>query len=299
MTMMDRRALTLCLLALAAAPVSGDEFDRVEGDRVERLIRDGPFESRASLTFGQLEALPQALPDTRTAFLLVKTGQGNYARLLASPALRKPPEGNGPAAPVLLIERFDTFEPGRSATRPARGSNVPLFDGFQLDLDTGFVVPEGQGGDLVFRAGGTAGPRVEPTGGARLYAPTRPIPAEPGQAGPTPGKVVVPHDFAGRYKLFADGRWSGLLEIQVADDRAVTGHFRSEPNGTSYPVSGEVSAEVPNKVAFKVKFPRTEQAYEGLLWTDGKWAIAGTFQMLERPFGFFAVREGVSVEIPR
>jgi hypothetical protein len=295
-----RRVLGLlaCLLGgLVMLPAAGaGEFDRVEGDRLAALVKDGAVTSRPGLTAGALEGLPQAFKDARSAFLVVKTGQGNYTRVLAAPAFRKPAGGEGPPIPVLLLERFDTFEPGRMSARLARGADVLLFDGFQLDLDTGQVVPEGQGGDLIFRAAGEGGPRVEPLGGAMLYVPTGPVTAGPVAAGPAQGKAVVPADFSGRYRLYADGRWSGLIELKAGDDRAVTGRFRSEPNGSSYPLQGEVSADVPNKVAFTVKFPRTEHEYEGFLWTEGKWAIAGTFRMRDRSFGFFAVREGKALD---
>jgi hypothetical protein len=49
---------------------------------------------------------------------------------------------------------------------------------------------------------------------------------------------------------------------------------------------------VTNKLTLAVKFPRSRGEFEGYLWTDGKGAIAGTFRLNDRPFGFFAVREG-------
>src|SRR4029077_16521256 len=98
--------------------------------------------------------------------------------------------------------------------------------------------------------------------------------------------------FNGRYRLFANGQWSGMLTLQVAGDRTVTGRFRSDLNGTAYPVEGQVAADVPQKITFTVKYPRTKQEFEGLLWTEGKGAMAGTLTMLGRGFGFFAVREG-------
>jgi hypothetical protein len=116
--------------------------------------------------------------------------------------------------------------------------------------------------------------------------------ALPAVEGPTPGKAIVARDFAGRYQLQADGRWSGLLELQVAADRQVTGRFRSEALGTSYPVNGQVSAESPQRIEFTIKFPRIEQEYTGYLWTEGKTALAGSFTMADRTFGFFALREG-------
>jgi hypothetical protein len=43
-----------------------------------------------------------------------------------------------------------------------------------------------------------------------------------------------------------------------------------------------------------VKFPRSRGDFEGYLWTEGKGAMAGTFRLLDKTFGFFAVREGGS-----
>jgi hypothetical protein len=282
---------TVCLTASVSAP-RGGEFDRLEGDELARATQADTARRHESLSFQEIDSLPAALGDTRSALLVVKTGQGNYARVLVTPALRKPPEGEGAASPVLVLERFDTFEPGKSGSRLGRGSGLILFDGFQLDLDTGQVVPSGQGGDLEFAAKGDTPPVLRAIGKATMFTFSRPLPPAPAAAGPSPGKAVIPGDFAGRYRLFADGRWSGLLELQVEPDRQVTGRFRSEANGTSYPVTGRVSTESPQKAVFTVKFPRTEQEYDAYLWTEGKNVLAGSFTMLDRAFGFFAVREG-------
>src|SRR5207253_60675 len=106
------------------------------------------------------------------------------------------------------------------------------------------------------------------------------------------GRAVLPRDFAGRYHLFANGQWSGRLDLTVDEGGVVSGRFRSDLNGTSYPVSGQVAADVPQKIAFAITFPRSRQEYEGLLWTEGKAAMAGTLTMLDRAYGFFALREG-------
>jgi hypothetical protein len=295
----DVLALAFALLSVVSATCRGGEFDRIEGDRIAGLIQGGDAKAHSMLTIRELEGLPTVLKDTRSAFLVVKTSQGNYARLLAVPALRKPPQGEAPPLPVLLLERFDTFEPGRSASRVARGSGMVLFDGFQVDLDAGIVVPEGQGGDLVFRAKEGAGPRIETLGTAGLYSLSRPIAVSETAGRPSRSAGVVASDVAGQYTLYADGRWSGLLELIVSDDRQITGHFRSEPGGNSYSVRGEVASDPPNRLTFKIKFPRTEQEYEGFLWTEAKWGLAGTFTMLDRKFGFFAVREGVKLNLGR
>ena len=287
-----RSLLTVASLAmLFPALTLGGEFDRLEGDRLARLAAGATAKGHERLTVVQIEALPRAFRDERSAFLVVKTGQGNFARVLVSQALRKPPGGAGAAVPVLVLERFDTFEPGKGSSRVAKGAGVLLFDGFRVDLDAGQVVPDDQGGDLVFAAKGAGGPTLQAVGGASLITFNAPIPADPTRPGPSPGRAIVPADFAGRYRLQADGRWSGLLELTTGEGRAVTGRFRSEANGTSYEVKGEVVADSPRKLVFSVKFPRVEQEYEAYLFTEGKSALAGTFKASGGEFGFFAVRE--------
>jgi len=304
------------VLLLTGPPATAGEFDRLEGDALAELAGGGNVTRHERLNFAEIEGLPAVLPETRSAFLLVKTGQGNYARVLASAGLQKPPEGEakamakgdggkmargqGVATPVLVLERFETFEPGRSGSRVARGAGLILYEGFQIDLDTGQVVPPGQGGDLDFRKEkeGGALPTLKPLGKAAIYTLTKPIQSGPASAGPSSGKSVLPGDFAGRFRLQADGRWSGVLELQVAADRGLTGRFRSEANGTSYPVTGQVLAESPQKAQFTIKFPRIEQEYDAFLWTEGKNVMAGSFTMQERSFGFFAVREGTRPAAP-
>ena len=292
-----RQSWRLFLVLSALAPIlfglaRAGEFDRLEGAQLATIAKGGEVVRHPRLTVRELDQLPTAFKDTRAAFLIVKTSQKNLARLLVSPALRKPPDGPGAPVPVFVLERFDTFEPGRSGSRVARGAGLLLFDGFQVDLDSGQIVPEGQGGDLVFKKGDKDGPWIEAVGGAELYSPKSRITPGSAASGPSPGRAVLPGDFSGRFRLYSDGRWSGLLELEVAADRQVTGRFRSEANGTSYPVSGEVKLEPTNKLVFKVKFPRSEQDYDAFLWTEGKNAFSGTFAMGEKSFGFCAVREG-------
>jgi hypothetical protein len=283
----------LAVALLLTAPAAGGEFDRLEGEALEALTRDARTE-RPGLTVADLDALPRLIRDEGGGLNVVKTDRGAYARLLVTPALRRAPGEAEGGVPVVVIEKFATFEPGRSGSRVSNGAGLILFDGFSVDLDAGVVVPPGQGGDLTFDAKADGGPRLSAVAPARLFRPEALPKAAAPDAGPTPGKAVVPADVAGRYRLQADGRWTGLLELNVSAEpgHAVTGRFRSEPGGTSYPVRGAVDPAEPGAVAFTIQFPRTEQEYAGRLWTEGKWAIAGTFTMLGRTHGFFAVREG-------
>jgi hypothetical protein len=292
MRIMRGGAIVLSLLFLVAATTRGGEFDRVEGDLLGRIVAGDGVTPRQSLGLRAIEGLPAALRDTRSAFLIVKTGQGNLARILAVPGLRKPPEGEGEAVPVFVLERFDTFVPGKSGSRLARGAGVILFDGFQIDLDSGQIVPRGQGGDLEFQKGDADGPALKTLGQSTLYTLTKPVALDVAATGPSPGKMVIPGDFTGRFQLSADGRWTGLLQLEAAPDHKLTGQFRSDANGTSYAISGTVSADVPNRATFTIQFPRTVQEYDAYLATEGKNALAGTFVMLGRTFGFHAIREG-------
>jgi hypothetical protein len=302
---------------LSGAAARGDQFDRMEGDALFGIPRSPDAKAAKSLTLADLDGLPTVLRDARSPLVLVKTDQGNVARLLVSPALRRPP-GGGEAmgamkkdgakkdaagkdlpkleaqpSPVLVLERFDTFDASNPNARLVHGKEVILFDGFQFDLDSGQVVPDGQGGDLRYSARGEGGPRLSTVGDATLYTLTKlPAAVAKGAARPSLGRLVVPTDFNGRFRLFANGQWSGTLDLNVGEDKAVTGRFRSDLNGASYPVEGAVASESSQRIAFRIKFPRTHQDYEGVLWTEGKGAMAGTLTMLDRAYGFFAVREG-------
>jgi hypothetical protein len=260
--MIDRRRCVLLLLACLGGQARADQFEQLDGPMLARILKGPDVARRASLTIPDLGGMPALLKDSRSALILAKTDLGNPARLLVVPEFRKPANGQGELIPVVVLERLDVFDASDPSTRLASRRDVVVFDGFQVDLDTGQVVPEGQGGDVVFRAQGDAGPRLESIGAAGIFTLTKPPVFDTSKAPqPTPGKTVVPGDFAGRYGLYADGQWSGTLDLKVEGRGVVVGQFRSDLHGTAYPVSGQV-------------------------------AIAGTASLNERPAGFFAIREG-------
>jgi hypothetical protein len=80
----------------------------------------------------------------------------------------------------------------------------------------------------------------------------------------------------------------------VDEAGAVSGQFRSDLQGTTYPVEGQVAAELPQHIQFTVKYPRSQHDFDGYLWTEGKGALAGTVTLLNQPYGFFALREGAA-----
>jgi hypothetical protein len=283
-------------MGIGLAPALGDEFDRLEGRSLADLPGSDAAEPHESLTVGAMMALPGVLMDSRATLLVVETDQGNLARMLVSLAFRKPSGGDGAGAkpaPILMVERFDTFEAGPATTRLARGRDLALFDGFRLDLDTGQVVPDGHGGDVRF-VGAEKPPEnaVEATGGATIYTVRRsPIRDEPAPGRPSPGRNVLPGDFAGRYRFVANDQWTGRLDLDVDAQGVITGELRSEESGNAYKVTGQVDASEPNLAHFAVEFPRSRLECAGRLFTEGKDALAGTASLLERVYGFYARRE--------
>ena len=281
------------LILVVAGLALGDEFDQIDGRSLAKAL-DGPgMKAVAGMTVGEIGAMPALLRDTRSALVLARTGRDNPARMLLVPELRKPDDGKGDPIPVIVLERLDAFDAGDLGSRLAHARDLVLYDGFRVDLDTGHVVPEGQGDDLVFRAGGEAGPRLEVVGTTRLVIPDEaPISDRTRARRPTPGRVVAPGDFAGRYRLYANGQWSGTLDLKVEAGGVVTGRFASDLQGTTYPVTGQVAADRPGKLLFDVGVPRARLEFDALLFGEGKGAMAGTVNLLDRTFPFFAVREG-------
>ncbi len=286
----------LASLFLMPSELLAGRFDELDAKVLRSLVEDPANAPRAALSLADVTGLPSLFRESRSALLVVKTDLGNYARVLVSVELRKPVAEGAEPFPVFALERFETFDPSRPASRLARGRDMILFDGFQVDLDTGQIVPPGQGGDLQYVSQGGSGTRLVPIGNSKLVAPTKVPASGPAVATqPTPGRVVVPSDFAGRFRLYSNGQWSGSLELSIDPKSVATGQFRSDLNGSTYAVTGQVAADSPGKIQFSITFPRSRQEFEGFLWSEGKGAMAGTSSLLERTFGFFAIREGGKV----
>ncbi|WP_152053373.1 biopolymer transporter ExbD [Tautonia marina] len=296
---MIRRQGSIALLALIPSIALADDFDRLEGRTLAAIPTAAAAEARDHLTLNDLLALPNVLAGVRSPVVVVETDQGNPSRVLVAPGFWSPPPPEGadpddrpePVA-ILILERFATFEAGGGAApdRLAQGQNVMLFDGFRFDLDSGQVVPEGQGGDLAFVGSEDGEPRLDAIGGASLFVLNQgPEFAEPRPGAPSPGRAIVPTDYAGRYLLHADGSQTGTLDLAV-NGRAVTGRLRSDQTGTAYEVVGEVEPGTDPAVRFSIQFPRSRQEYSARLFSEGKAAMAGTVLILDRERPFYALR---------
>jgi hypothetical protein len=293
--MNGRRTAPLVLTLALASGARADDFERLEGRVLADLPGGDLAREHQALSMEQIGTLPRVFRDARTSVLIAKTGEGNPARLLVSPGYRKPASGEGEPVPILVLERFDTFEAGPATTRLAKGRDLMLFPGFLLDLDTGQVVPEDQGGDLRLAKDEKGNITLEALGTAKLYTLARsPLAdsAEPGR--PSRGRNVLPTDFAGRYRLVANGQWTGTLELSADDQGVLQGRYRSDETGSSYRVAGQVDPSARNLARFSVILPRARMEFDGWLWTEGKGAMAGTMSLLDRSYGFFALREGAA-----
>jgi hypothetical protein len=290
-----RIAILLGWTAGPSRPVgAADAFDQLDARVLGALVARTDLPEVPTLSLAAIGNLPRLVPGLRSGLVVIRTDEGNVAAVALTSALRKSPQPDQKPIPVVVLERFVTFETGSGSGRRARGQHVVLFDGFTFDLDSGQVVPKGLGGDLTFQREGETGGKLAPLAPARLFQPEKP-PLEhtriPGQ--PSPGKQVIPADFNGRYQLVANGQWTGALELEVGDRNTVRGRFLSDETGSVYPVTGQVAGAgtPPHQIAFACDLPRSRLEFVGFLATEGKGAIAGTVDLQGRPFGFYALRQ--------
>jgi hypothetical protein len=271
------------------------EFDDLDGSSLFDIPGRAGTREATALSYRELEALPPALSDERAALVIVKTSQGNLAKILLTAGFKKAESGES-AVPVLILERFETIDSLDRRGFKARGRGVTLFDGLQYDLDSGQVVPDKMGGDIVCAPRPASEPGLKALGSCRLYTLEKPVPRRPPAAGlPSSGRAILATDFSGRFDLVADGQWSGRLDLAVDADSAVSVSFRSEKNGATYRVTGKAGEGAPQRIRFEIQFPRARQAYDGLIFSEGKNVIAGTVLMLDREYSFVAVRDGASL----
>jgi len=282
--------LNICMALFIAVPccARADSFDNYLNAHLSKIAETKSAERIAHLTPDLMIEHTRVLPGVNGTFVVVKTNEGRWAKLLVQPARHKIDADK--SVPIALIERFVTFREGEERAVLAKGDNVRLFHDFRFLLDIGQVVPAELGGDLRFVVDRER-TYLEPVGKAELYLVTKHLP----EANPKKGaKLVVgekfePGYFNGAYKLFDDGRRSGTLRLTVGDKNTVTGHFYSDKDGAKYEVEGKIGSPNHN-INFTIFYPRTLQQYAGCMFTgDGK-AIAGISRLQERETGFYAIR---------
>ena len=284
------RFLLILCLALSATAARADPFDLYLNKDLGRLVEGEGVKQIDALTPMMIVENDRVLAKASSAFLVVRTNGGRFAKLLVQAAKQKVDAER--AVPILSIERYVTFKEGEEQTVLASGKNQSLYDGFRFSLDLGQVVPAALGGDLRFVVDGDK-ITTRPVGKAKLYLVTKHDPSvEPKKAGKfVMGDKFEPKYFNGTFRLHDDGRRSARLVLKVDEaDKTVTGAYYSDKDGQKYEVTGKVGTPT-HAIEFMVKFPRTEQVFKGMLFTgDGK-AIAGTSRMADRDAAFYATRE--------
>jgi hypothetical protein len=273
-----------------AASAHADAFDWYTNPLLAKTAKSTDAEKVAKITPEMMVGSSRALPGVPGTFVVVRTNEGRWAKLILHPGQQKIPDTDM-KVPIAIIERFATFREADEKTIHAKGEKVQLFADFRFNLDMGQVVPASVPADLKFVVEGDNA-WVEPVGKAEVYLVKKHLEeATPKKL----EKVVVgekfePKYFNGVYKLVEDGRRSGELHLSVKDGGEVFGHFYSDKDGTKYEVEGKVGTP-PHTIQFRVTLPRTIQFYTGWMFTaDGK-AITGVARMQERETGFYAIRK--------
>lgn len=275
--------LSWCVVSAPPAP-----FERLHRVELAALVQTPSFKQMVTIGEGDLAEHDSCLPPAGMAFAIVKTRGGRFAKIrLTSGRLKT---GSGKTEPMILLEQFLTYKDGEQQAFVAKGENRALFPGTRFDLDMGQVVPERLGGDL--KCGEKDGKVIlEVDPGARLWLATSvvPLPAQPKNGPPVVSDKFQASYFVGQFRFFDDGRRSGILQLDLGESGELVGKFISDKDGAAYPLMGRLGPQ-PHQVQFGIRFPRTEQIYQGFLFTGDADAIAGTSKVGDRETGFYAKR---------
>jgi hypothetical protein len=286
---MPRFFLALAIIT-CVGPTSAraDAFDHYVNTILSRAVEDKKLEKIDKITQDMMVEHARVLPGITAAFIVVRTNEGRWAKILLQPARQKISEKE--SVPIALLERFVAYREGEERTIHTSGDNIRLFHDFRFSLDIGQVVPPSVTADLRFVSEGDK-QQLEPVGKAEMYLVSRPLPeATPKKT----AKVVVGEKFetrywSGVYKLYDDGRRSGSLHLKVDDRSEVTGYFYSDKDGSKYEVFGKVGT--PNHTAdFTITYPRTIQHFRAWMFTGDAKVLSGSSRLQERETGFYAIR---------
>lgn len=279
--------LAVNLVVLLAHSVRADSFDNYTNIILDRIPQATGVQKITKLTPELMVQHSRVLPGVTGTFLVVRTNEGQWSKLIVQPAGQKIDQDT--FAPILLVDRFVTFLAGTEKGVHTKGQNLRLFSGFRFSLDIGQVVPEQVPADLLVTAKDNV-IQVEPVAKAELYLVTKHLPeTTPVKAAKVEiGATFEPRYFNGSYKLFDDGRRSGTLQLEVKGDEIV-GSYYSDKDGNKYPVSGRIGRPA-HIIEFQIMFPRALQHFRGWMFTGDGNAIAGSSRIQERESGFYATR---------
>lgn len=275
----------ICGPLAATSVFAVDTFDRHDTAVLKQVVEAGT----AVKEFTQREAgkLKPLSKDLEGTLLIVETNRGNLAKVLVSWGFRKQPQSDKPI-PVIMLDRFVTYERDKGDSTLANGKNVMLFPGFEFDFDLGQIVPAGFDADLKLSDKGDFlaldNARFFGVNGSQLPATEAVAP------GKKDADVIAPEDFSGVWQVDGDGRWVGEWDLSVNEQGEATGKFLSAETQASYPITGQVGG-IPNQIKLQVQFNNATQVVDALLWTKDKSKLAGSFTLQGRKFGLTATRQ--------
>jgi hypothetical protein len=282
-----RKALVVMVLCSlnASNAFALDTFDRHTSFWVKQAAKKGAVVKELS----SADAAKLAMLEARISSpcVVVQTDQGNWTKALVSWGFRKVKDK---AVALLVIERYVTYDRDRGDVAVARGENVMLFSGFEFDFDIGQVVPKDAGGDVAF----SDTRRLMALGGAKLFGVNGSLlpPPTPDKYDPNDHPDVRPRDFNGTWRVNADGRWTGTIQITFDDEGNVGGQYTSDATKSTFPIKGRMTTtEVRHRLRFEIEFAAAQQQFDLYLWTTDKSAMAGTTTLIDRTFGAYALRE--------
>ncbi|MBY0522158.1 MAG: hypothetical protein K2R98_02095 [Gemmataceae bacterium] len=288
---MFRWSLVVTMLFALPAALRADAFDYYTNSVLAKVPEAKDVKELKQLTTEQIVEHSNVLPGVQAALVVVQTNDGCFTKLLVQSARKRLNDEDKTLVPILLIDRYVTYRAGTERTVSASGNNVILFDGFRISLDMGQIVPEKVGGDLRFVVKEDGATYVEPIGKAKLFLLTKPLPEATPKKGAkfVIGETFETRFFNGRFKLHDDGRRSGVLELKVKEDGEVVGTYFSDRDGAKYDVYGKIGQQ-KHSILFAIKFPRTEQVFQGWLFTGTGLILSGSSKLQDREAGFYATR---------
>lgn len=280
------RSAAVCLVILSSSLASaGDLFDRHSLVELKLATKDATsLTELSSATAAKWQPLSAKIG---SPCLIVQTNDGHWSKALLSWGQRKV-KGREQPLPVLVLERFVTYRGDREGQTTANGKEVMVFAGHSFSFDIGQVVPSGSGADIEFTEAGL----VKPVGDAKLFGlnGSRLPAADAAKPNPNDHDGVLPRDFAGTWKVSIDGRWTGIWEINVDEQRTVLGKFVSDDTKSRYELYGKVS-NVPHQAKLEIDLANSQISIDAFLFTTDKGTMAGTATLASRKFAFVATRE--------
>ena len=280
--------LTISLIGTAMGQ-GADRFDSYSRPALIKLLSGSGVVTRKSVGVSDLIDNDRVLPKQTASVLIVKTNGNRLCKLQVVAGRQK--VNDTLQLPVLIIEKFATFKDGEERAISASGSSLAVYSGFRLNLDLGQIVPNDLPADLEVKSD-NGRLFVQSSGKSEIWLVTAPLPDPLPARSARPianDKFLVSH-WNGNYLLHDDGRRSGSLEISVDAQGELSGFYYSSKDGAKYEVKGKVGP-APHAVQFGVRFPRSEQIYQGFLFTGDLSAMAGVSRFGDRETGFYAVRK--------